>query len=287
VLEGMGEWEIDQADISFTGKLGNGISAEVFSGLWLGKEVAIKVITRDLSNMTAQMQKDLCRELAILTSLDHRNVVRMYGVLPYQPVNIVMEMCNGGTVFELLHETEVEISWLQNVMMGRDVAEAVRYLHNFDPQIIHRDLKSLNLLLSSQVSGPRDHVEVKVTDFGLARLKDAARDEPMTKDVGTCHWMAPEMLNSHAKYDEKVDTYSYAIILYEILCRKIPFEEVDPSQILRLVSDGIRPDMAMLPDDCPTQLRAMMKLCWDQDPSRRPTFETIAPILANIAQELG
>merc|ERR1712062_627531 len=110
--------------------------------------------------------------------------------------------------------------------MCTDVAKAMEYLHKFNPQIIHRDLKSLNILLSTPVVSTRDIPFMKISDFGLARMKESGGGEweKMTKDVGTMHWMAPEVHTGKA-YNEKADIYSYAMVLFEILCREIPFDE--------------------------------------------------------------
>merc|ERR1719443_2852862 len=99
------------------------------------------------------------------------------------------------------------------------------YLHKFNPQIIHRDLKSLNLLLSKQVF------------------------------TGT-------------KYDEKVDVYSYGMILFEIICREIPFEEEEPAAVGRLAVQGARPDLEAVPPDCPAFLKDLMIICWAHEPTK-------------------
>merc|ERR1719409_2333242 len=106
--------------------------------------------------------------------------------------------------------------------MAKHTAAAMDYLHQFHPQIIHRDLKSLNLLLERPVNSPHDTPHVKVTDFGLARMMDVSlTDTHMTAGVGTPYWMAPEIF-AGTTYDEKVDVYSYGMVLFEILARRIP-----------------------------------------------------------------
>merc|ERR1719261_1542477 len=115
--------------------------------------------------------------------------------------------------------------------------------------IIHRDLKSLNLLLAAPVTDSKAVPMVKVTDFGLSRMKDEALGSqwgPMTMAAGTCHWMAPEVA-SGKHYDEKADVYSYAMALFEIICREVPFQEKQPQDVVRLVAEGKRPDMEAVP----------------------------------------
>merc|ERR1719433_742433 len=158
------------------------------------------------------------------------------------------------------------------------------YLHKFNPQIIHRDLKSLNLLLSKPVLSSTDIPLVKVSDFGLSRMKDQAPESEwgkMTIAAGTCHWMAPEVFTGTV-YDEKVDVYSYGMILFEIVCREIPFEEEEPAAVGKLTVNGARPDLEAVPPDCPTDLRELMIRCWAQDPKGRPKFDEVVMRLARI-----
>uniref|UniRef100_A0A7S2PV19 Protein kinase domain-containing protein n=1 Tax=Zooxanthella nutricula TaxID=1333877 RepID=A0A7S2PV19_9DINO len=167
--------------------------------------------------------------------------------------------------------------------MCLDIAGAMNYLHSFTPQIIHRDLKSLNLLLAQAVTRTADMPLVKVSDFGLARMKDAdpgSEWDKMTKEAGTCHWMAPEVPTG--RYTEKVDIFSYAMVLFEIMCREIPFEEVEGKDAVRLVVSGERPDMEAVPPDRPQKLEDLMVACWAQRPQDRPSFAEISDVLKSV-----
>merc|ERR1712151_730948 len=134
--------------------------------------------------------------------------------------------------------------------------------------------KSLNLLLSKPVLNEKDVPLVKVSDFGLSRMKDQAPEADwgkMTIAAGTCHWMAPEVFTG-TEYNEKVDIYSYAMVMFEIICREIPFEEEEPAAVGRLVVSGHRPDLEAVPPDSPTGLDDLMVLCWAPDSKQRPSF---------------
>jgi len=285
--------EIDPADLERLERVGNGCTAEVYRGRYrkLGIEVAIKEIDWNKSKMGAKEQLAFDREVRIMPKVDHPNLVRFVGVASRRrPFQIVTEYCSGGCCFELLHNADdVNLIWEQQCKMCFDVANAMLYLHEFTPQIIHRDLKSLNLLLARPVLSESHTPVVKVSDFGLSRMKDQAPDEPwgkMTNAAGTCHWMAPEVFQG-TSYNEKVDIYSYAMILFEIICREIPFEEEEPAKIGRLVVDGHRPDMEAVPPDCPRQLRDLMVRCWDAEAARRPDFRSIVDVLRSIALPSG
>lgn len=281
------EYEVDGSSIELHEKVGTGCTAEVYRATFTypdgsGRiaEVAVKQIDWQKSRMGQKEQRAFNREVGIMPRLMHRNLVAFLGVASRdRPFRIITEYCAGGCCFELLHNCEhIELNWPQQVKMCSDVAAAMAYLHNFNPQIIHRDLKSLNLLLSRPVAGPHDEPIIKVSDFGLSRMKDAGADQDwgkMTIAAGTCHWMAPEVYGG-GHYDHKVDVYSYAMILFEIICREIPFEDEEPASVGRLTVSGERPDMEAVPPDCPQALQELMKCCWDADPRRRPEFDVQA-----------
>merc|ERR1712083_689436 len=114
--------------------------------------------------------------MSILTSVRHTSLVYCYGLLPTEPVKILTEFCAGGTCFNLFHvddeEDEVDLSWIQKVKIFDDTAQGMHYLHGLNPMIIHRDLKSLNMLLVQAVTDDSIVPHVKLCDFGIARLKD-------------------------------------------------------------------------------------------------------------------
>lgn len=145
------------------------------------------------------------------------------------------------------------------------------YLHHGNPPVLHRDLKSANLLLD-------DSYTAKVCDFGLSRLKAQARS--MTGNCGTVQWMAPEVL-ANMSYDEKADVFSYGIILWELLSRECPYEGMTAIQCaLAVLNRDKRPE---IPKWCPPSFHALIKSCVKKDPTERPSFSQV--ILALDAME--
>jgi serine/threonine protein kinase len=281
------DFEIDVRLLHLQEKVGAGCTAEVFRGTYgpVAEEVAVKQIDWNKSNMGQKEIRAFDREVSIMPRLTHDNLVKFIGVASLErPFRIITEFCSGGCVFELLHNCDhVDLCWPQQGKMCMDVASAMKYLHQFNPQIIHRDLKSLNLLLAYEIRGPRDSPIVKVSDFGLSRMKEAGQESwgKMTIAAGTCHWMAPEVFQG-TNYTEKVDVYSYAMILFEIICREIPFEDEEPAMVGKLTTNGQRPDMEAVPPDCPEELSNLMQVCWDKEPSQRLSFEQIETMLVHI-----
>jgi len=268
-------------------QVGAGITSEVFKGSFQGRVVAVKQIDFNKTGLGTTQQQAFDREAAILPRLSHTNLVEFVGVATLAvPLRIITEYCEGGCLFELLHnKDDIDVEWPQQLKMIRDTAEAMHYLHAFNPMIIHRDLKSLNLLLATEIKCPQDVPLVKISDFGLSRMK--AQDPQsewgkMTIAAGTCHWMAPEVARG-GNYDEKVDVYSFGMIMFEIICREVPFEEEDPTVVVSMVTEGQRPDPEAIPPDCPPPLRKTMEQCWAHDPKSRPAFDVVLPAIQAVS----
>ena len=150
----------------------------------------------------------------------------------------------------------------------------------------------MNLLLAEEVRSENDHVQVKVTDFGLSRSKfDTVNllngSEQMTGCAGTFHWMAPEILQSQQSYTHKADVYSYGIVLWEILCREPPFKSLRPHEIMaKVLHSNARPDEACIPKECPEELKVIMRRCWDTVPDKRPDFNIIIRALKSVENKI-
>lgn len=270
------EWEVDHAELRLEELLGTGSTAEVYRAGWHGTDVAVKKL-----RSSGQLSTEFRREISVLLRLRHPNLVLFMGACTQaSSALIISEFCAGGTVFALLHQQrKLALSWKQRLHFALDVAKGVNFLHR--RQVVHRDLKSLNLLLANAVQNGEDVPQVKVSDFGLSRVFKADQVSAcMTSGAGTYHWMAPEVLSGHS-YDEKIDVYSYGICLFEFITRRIPYEGsgLEPVSIAVAVSKGRRPDMSCIPPDCPADLRFTMECCWAHRPSGRPGFDTILETL--------
>ncbi|CAJ1422368.1 unnamed protein product [Effrenium voratum] len=285
-----------EAELRLEELLGTGSTAEVFRAGWHGTDVAVKKL-----RSAGQLSTEFKREISVLLRLRHPNLVLFMGACTKAPqALIISEFCAGGTVFGLLHQRrDLSLPWPQRLAVALDVAKGMNFLHR--RQVVHRDLKSLNLLLAAPLRGD-DVPAVKVSDFGLSRAfkPDQAQDLPkmlewmvvkfvvcMTSGAGTYHWMAPEVLSGQG-YDEKVDVYSYGICLFELITRRIPYEGsgLEPVSIAVAVSRGRRPDPKFVPQDCPADLRFTMKCCWAHRSGGRPGFDTILETLKLVKGRL-
>lgn len=266
------QWEIEHEDLELQKRIGSGGFAEVFYGYRKsdGTVVAIKRLRNQ--QFDAKMLEMFKREVGILAGLRHFAILPFVGACTKPPFCIVTEFMSGGSLFSRLHTKEItnRLSPTQLSIIALGVAYGMAFLH--DNQMLHRDLKSLNILLDAE-NFP------KICDFGMARAKSNS-SEPMTGEIGTSQWMAPEVLISQ-KYDEKADVYSYGIILWEMLTGDVPYRGLRDIQIaMSVVNQNNRPK---IPKNCPHNLEKFIRICWDSDPSKRPDFNTIVRALESGA----
>ncbi|XP_039740286.1 ribosomal protein S6 kinase alpha-5 [Pteropus medius] len=176
---------------------------------------AVKIISK---RMEANTQKEIT---ALKLCEGHPNIVKLHEVFHDQlHTFLVMELLNGGELFERIkkkkHFSETEASYIM-----RKLVSAVSHMH--DVGVVHRDLKPENLLFTDE----NDNLEIKVIDFGFARLKPPD-NQPLKTPCFTLHYAAPELLN-HNGYDESCDLWSLGVILYTMLSGQVPFQSHDRS----------------------------------------------------------
>lgn len=271
-------------------RIGEGAAALVYMAQYKMTDVAVKRLKIQGLIRDGKLSVEYQREIEALTHISHPNLLLFMGATADkgQPV-IVTEFCHGGTLFEVLHEkksTIPNLTYRQRLKMCLDIAKGMHFMHTLKPPLVHRDLKSLNLLCQEVIDGPESYVNIKISDFGLTRHVNETSSIRMTGQAGTFHWMAPEILRNDP-YNEKVDVYSYGIVMWEILAREPPFATYKPLEILkRVLEDGERPPLSKIKEDCPPELVLIMKVCWDQDPNRRPNFSDIIEALNLLRQKV-
>lgn len=161
--------QIRWSEIEVDERIGVGGFAIVYHGMYRGCEVAVKKLR--VSRMSAKAIRDFHSEVVLMRALRHPNIVIFMGLV-MDPVCLVTEYCHNGNLFDLLHDTvdeneehyAVQIPWQRRVRIALDVARGMNFLHTSTPIIIHRDLKSLNILVDEKWTA-------KVSDFGLSRFK--------------------------------------------------------------------------------------------------------------------
>uniref|UniRef100_A0A6U4KGP8 Protein kinase domain-containing protein n=1 Tax=Phaeomonas parva TaxID=124430 RepID=A0A6U4KGP8_9STRA len=267
-------------DLRVTDVLGTGAFATVYKALLPGPAGAPRVVafkklgTDNMQAMSVKTLADFECEVDLLRRLDHPNIVAFMGTT-VDPLGVVTEFCSRGNLMVMLHNESVALTWARKLSIVTDTARGMCYLHAQRPTILHRDLKSLNILLD-------EHWNTKVTDFGLSRFKADSIAGNMTGQTGTYHWMAPEVINAE-KYDERADVYSFGIILWEVYGRAIPYEGMTPVQIVAAVV--ARRERLPIPAGAPPQYADLIARCWAHDPAERPQFSEVLGVLEEMLQK--
>ncbi|XP_044780237.2 mitogen-activated protein kinase kinase kinase 7 isoform X1 [Bubalus bubalis] len=284
--------EIDYKEIEVEEVVGRGAFGVVCKAKWRAKDVAIKQIESESE------RKAFIVELRQLSRVNHPNIVKLYGAC-LNPVCLVMEYAEGGSLY---NESQKEIVKKRNLPKIKNLlktrgynimlhgaeplpyytaahamswclqcSQGVAYLHSMQPKaLIHRDLKPPNLLL---VAGG---TVLKICDFGTA----CDIQTHMTNNKGSAAWMAPEVFEG-SNYSEKCDVFSWGIILWEVITRRKPFDEIGgPAfRIMWAVHNGTRPPLIK---NLPKPIESLMTRCWSKDPSQRPSMEEIVKIMSHL-----
>nr|GLL39571.1 serine/threonine-protein kinase STY46-like isoform X3 [Ipomoea trifida] len=265
------DWEIDRRLLKIGKKIASGSCGDLYRGVYLGLDVAVKVLRSEHLNDT--LKKEFAQEVAILRQVQHKNVVRFIGACSKPPLLcIVTEYMSGGSLYDYLHRYHNTLKLSQLLRFAIDVCKGMEYLHQNN--IIHRDLKTANLLIDE------DKV-VKVADFGVARVQ--SKEGVMTAETGTYRWMAPEVIN-HQAYDQRADVFSFAIVLWELATAKVPYNTMTPLQAAVGVRQGLRPE---IPTDSHPKLVELMQRSWKEGPSDRPSFSDLRVQLEELLKDVN
>jgi len=268
---------IPARDLTLTRTIGVGSHGAVWLGRWRRSTVAVK----KCSSASVSDVQAFEKECLIMSRLNHFNVVRFYGVSRDSgsrfsvdgSLYLVTEYMPRGSLWEVLRNRDSALSEGMRHQMALDIARGMSYLHSLQPPILHRDLKALNLLVDNSFN-------VKVADFGIARPRV---DDTMTF-CGTPKWTAPEVLRMN-NYSEKADVFSFGVVLWEMMTAEEPYQDMPLMQVVvNVVRDGMRPP---IPDShAASPYAALMRDCWSEEPSSRPSFDEICIRLEAILTEV-
>ncbi|KAF5747830.1 serine/threonine-protein kinase CTR1 [Tripterygium wilfordii] len=257
--------DIPWSDLVLKERIGAGSFGTVHRADWHGSEVAVKILMEQ--DFHAERFKEFLREVAIMKRLRHPNIVLFMGAVTQPPnLSIVTEYLSRGSLYRLLHKSGARevLDERRRLSMAYDVAKGLNYLHRRNPPIVHRDLKSPNLLVDKKYT-------VKVCDFGLSRFK-ANTFLSSKSAAGTPEWMAPEVLRDEPS-NEKSDVYSFGVILWELATLQQPWGNLNPAQVVAAVGfKGKRPE---IPRNLNPQVSAIIETCWANEPWKRPSFASI------------
>ncbi|GMF65947.1 unnamed protein product [Phytophthora lilii] len=262
----------------------------VYSGLYSGRRVAVKMLLPETRRSISHVI-DLLAEVRMMASMEHPHIVEFIGVAWDSLTNmcVVSEFMAGGDLKALLSDYEEQLYPMgfnrEKLKIALHIAHALTYMHSLDPPIIHRDLKSKNVLLSEKL-------DAKLTDFGTSRERV---NESMTGGVGTCLWMAPEVMIGD-RYDDKADMFSFGVVLSELDTHASPYWHAkDPNDssrqmpepaILQMVATGKL--QVKFSKEAIKNVVALGNACVSVDPKSRPTAtEALYNLHTILAEDVG
>lgn len=274
-------WVIDSQQLVKGKPLGQGFFGEVYAASfkkWAGlkeETVAVKCMRKTSLSESLQTEsglRDLQREIEIMKSLRHPNIVEIKGLVEEPEMMLVMEYVEMGSLLTYLQTFKTKIVHAQLLKYSENIANGMQYLE--EKHIVHRDLAARNILVASDDC-------VKISDFGLAQftidhyyyIKTQNRKLPMK-------WYAPESI-LYGKFSTKSDVWSYGVTLWEMFSygQDPTLPDVSQESLGECLLRGTR---LACPADCPFAVYRLMLLCWASDAHQRPAFSDIRDFLADL-----
>ncbi|GAB4821932.1 hypothetical protein N2152v2_008978 [Parachlorella kessleri] len=290
-------WVIDFSSLQLIRPIGEGSYGRVYLGLWRECPVAVKILLSaglDAANESDAMQQaislshpvlaNLQKEAALMSAMRHANIVQFFGFCTAPPC-VVTEYCSKGSLTEILRAARrtppiaAKLNWPRRLSMLLDCAKGMLYLHCHSPPIIHRDLKTPNLLVTSDW-------HVRVSDFNLSKILESTAVLSSAQATNP-RWLAPEVLKAQPATQHS-DVYSFGVIMWELLTWEVPYARQSHWEVINDITAGRR-----LPVPAPEELPGrgsgafaglptytkLMRMCWAAVPEERPPFQEVVQVL--------
>eukprot|EP01128_Nolandella_sp_AFSM9_P006857 TRINITY_DN3614_c0_g1_i1.p1 TRINITY_DN3614_c0_g1~~TRINITY_DN3614_c0_g1_i1.p1 ORF type:complete len:2040 (-),score=393.86 TRINITY_DN3614_c0_g1_i1:176-6295(-) len=282
----------EELQLAFDGTdvpLGEGGFAKVVKGAYKGEPVAVKVMSLPTNFGRIEylaVRSEMRHEITIQAQLDSPFIVRV-AALCLNPFSVALEYCDSGDLQNFITDRNVTYKFPLMLELAINIATGLAYMHDQTPAVAHLDIKPPNVLLKTTPSdyvgvgggsgSSRPAIRALLTDFGTSHVVPPTKI--VERYVENPVWLAPEILVG-LPYDEKVDTYAFGIVLWQMITRKAFFGDIQwISELEDMVVEGERPS---IPSDCPTALRLLIQSCWTNEVDGRPPLGNVIEILTSI-----
>ncbi|KAL4229994.1 hypothetical protein ACF0H5_010382 [Mactra antiquata] len=286
---------IDISQLTMVTHMVNTHSGEVWRGLWQDNDIVAKVLS--LRECTVRNSRDFQEEFPRLRIFNHQNILPVLACCN-QPPNLVVisQFMPYGSLFNVLHgETGIVVDQNQALRFAIDIAKGMEFLHSMEPMIPNLLLTSKHVMIDEDLAKINvDDPKYRSPDGTIAGI-----DEDLTARInmadykfsfhekGKLHapaWMAPEALQKKPEdiNVRSADMWSFAILLFELETREVPFADLTPMEIgMKVALEGLR---ISIPPGISTHISKLLKICMNEDPGKRPRFDMIIPILEKMKQ---
>ena len=251
--------------------LGRGAFGKVNKCRYQNDEYAIKILEPNSGN---EDRLKLIKEIDMMMKMKDKNTLNCKGYdIDCKKVFIIMDLCKGGSVYDLIHSEKRELSEKQKQEIILQTARGLQYLHS--KKIIHRDIKSQNILLKEKVLDESSVIEIKISDFGESK---SLIEQYCITYAGTPLYMSPEVIRGDP-YTFKADVYSYGVYVWEIYSGLIPYsyeKSYNLGQFDEKIGNAqIKLDLDKLRKETPTKIKELIEKCLNYDADKRPDFNNI------------
>jgi hypothetical protein len=280
MLKYMKEWEIQSTQIKWDSELvryetkrrtltsQNGrvvIAKGGFGVIYLveyGSTLAAMKILDANSAQEKEAVSEFEQELELLTRLRHPNILLYLGGSTSNNDFFFLTELMETDLFELIKKKDPRSEWNnQGKYFARDIASALSYLHG--KQLVHKDMKSGNVLIHRSVA--------KLADFGLTKTVEEKNNRLTIDRAFSASWASPEQINPNSVVSYPTDVYSFAIVCWEMLTQKTPWESISTFQLITATAGGEFKKWHPLPKTTPPPIDLLLTKCWFAEPEKRPT----------------
>ncbi|XP_062982670.1 receptor-interacting serine/threonine-protein kinase 4 [Elgaria multicarinata webbii] len=263
-------------------KIGSGGFGQVYKVRHIHWKTWLAIKCSPSLHVDEKERMELLEEAKKMEMAKFRYILPVYGICK-EPVGLVMEYMETGSLEKLL--ASEPLPWELRFRIIHETAVGMNFLHCMSPPLLHLDLKPANILLDA-------HYHVKISDFGLAKCNGLSHSHDLSMDglCGTIAYLPPERIKEKNRYfDTKHDVYSFSIVIWGVLTQKKPFsEENNILHIMVKVVNGHRPELPAVSKSRPRACNNLIKLmqkCWQDDPSKRPTFQEITSETEDLCEK--
>lgn len=270
---------VKEQELRQGGLLGSGAFGQVYKGVWVpeGRNIKVPIAIKTLNSSTdPETSRQFLEEACIMASVDHPNLLNLLGVCMTTERKLITQLMPLGSVLDYVKNNKPKIGSKPLLNWATQIARGMTYLEK--NRMVHRDLAARNVLL-------KNPNQVKITDFGLAKLLSSDSNEyKATGGKMPFKWLALESLR-HRIFTSKSDVWSFGVTVWELLTfGKRPYENIKSQDILAFLESGDRLEQ---PEICSIDVFVVLVSCWWLDADARPTFRELDEKFSEFAKDPG